>query len=101
MKQYKYTLLNQDGTIKELEPCAKKDFRELYKLLNCRTIEIIPRDYYQKEWGRCTVFGDEEGRFNSGNIRNPHTQVLNGDEDEWDCVGNLIKEEVYKGEKSA
>lgn len=101
-KLYQYTLLNQDGTMEVLEPCQKKEFRGaggLYELLNCSTIEIIPSLYYKtKKWGKCTVYGDEEGRFNSENIRNPHMDVLNDiDGMEWDCVGTLVKEEVYHG----
>lgn len=97
-KLYKYTIYKQDGTIEELEPCPGKDFKALYKMLNCEIIELIPDLYYKsKNWGKVTVYGDEEGRFNSENIRNPHFDVLiDADGSEWDVVGNLIKEEVWK-----
>lgn len=100
MKQYKYTLLKQDGTTQDLGISKKKEFRELYTILNCTTIELIPAAYYKdKGHGRCTMFGDEEGRFNSQNHRNPHFNVLHDAifGDDWDVVGDIIKEEVYKG----
>ena len=98
MKQYKYTLLKQDGTIEDLGTGKQKDFKEFYSLLHCSTIEIIPHDYYA---GRATMYGDEEARFNSENKRNPHFRVLQGNQlleevAEWDVVGNIIKEEVVK-----
>ncbi len=99
MKQYKYTLLKQDGTTQDLGVSRKKEFKELYTILDCSTIAIIPSDYYNGlNYGRCTMYGDDEGRFNSNNHRNPHFKVL-GDAvygDVWDVVGNIVKEEVYK-----
>ncbi len=100
-KLYQYTILKQDGTSKVLPVSPKKDSKELYKLLNCTTIEIIPSSYYSGlNWGRCIVFGDEEGRYNRLNERNPHFNVI---QDifgaPWDVVGDCIREEVYKGEK--
>ncbi len=93
-KLYKYTLLKQNGTEQVLAPSQKKTFAELYILLNCSTIEIIPSDYYKdKKWGHCSVYGDEEARFNQNNVRNPHFQVLS---ESYDVVGNVIKEEVLK-----
>jgi hypothetical protein len=100
MKNYKYTLLKMDGTTKDLGTGRKKDFAEMYKILNCQTIEIIPEAYYQGlGWNRCSVYTDEEARFNSNNLRNKHFKVLRGNPDfgeplEWDVVGNAIKEEV-------
>lgn len=92
-KLYQYTLLYQDGTTDKLPPCPKKTFHELYRLLGCDMIEIIPSDYYNKMgWGKCTVYGDEEARFNSDNHMNPHFHVLAPG---FDIVGNCIKEEVY------
>lgn len=86
-----YTLLKMDGTEEELAQVEKEvDLKQLYKWLNCTTVELIPSDYYQEAWfgeGDTIVWGDEEGRFNSENIRNPHTKVLG---ENWDCVGNLV-----------
>ncbi len=92
MKMYKYTILRQDGTKEVLPPSKKKSFAELYKILNCTTIEIIPKSYYGKE-GHCTMFGDEEGRFVETNRRNPHFKDLgNG----YFVVGDIVKEEKIK-----
>lgn len=103
MKQYLYTLYKQDGTIEVLPVSKKKSFNEIYKILNCETIEIIPSCYYPDGFGLVTVYGDEEGRFNSNNKRNPHFKVLTSldprEPIEWDTVGDLLKEEVYKGDK--
>ena len=104
MKQYLYTLYKQDGTIEVLPISKKKSFNEIYKILNCETIEIIPSAYYPDGFGLVTVYGDEEARFNENNKRNPHFKVLKGDPKlgelpEWDTVGDLLKEEVYKGDK--
>lgn len=88
---YLYTLLKQDGTQEELAQVPKEvELSQLYKWLNCTTVELIPSDYYQEAWigdGDTIVWGDEEGRFNSENKRNPHTKVLG---EEWDCVGDLV-----------
>ena len=104
MKQYLYTLYKQDGTIEVLPISKKKSFNEIYKILNCEMIEVIPSDYYPDGFGRAVVYGDEEARFNGNNKRNPHFKVLKSIPDhgkpiEWDTVGDLLKEEVYKGDK--
>lgn len=94
-KLYKYTILKQDGTKEELPLSPKKNFAELYKILNCDIIEIIPSDYYKRAgWGHCTVYGDEEGRFNSKNNRNPHFEAIMAGGMVWDVVGDCVKEEV-------
>ncbi len=89
MKKFQYTLLKQDGSTEDLGIRREIKFDELYKILDCRTIEIIPEQYHQRDWGECTVYGDEEGRFRSTNKRNPHTQVIGGD---WFCVGDLVRQ---------
>lgn len=94
-KLYTYTTLHQDGTITRQIAVPKKGLHQLYEALHCRTIEIIPRDYYaRKGWGRCTVYGDEEARFYSSNTRNPHFDVLAPG---YDIVGDCLREEVYHG----
>lgn len=88
-----YTLLKMDGTEEELAQVPKEvELSQLYKWLNCTTIELIPNAYYKEDWANeAIVWGDEEGRFNSENKRNPHMKVLNDNTGaEWDCVGNLI-----------
>lgn len=98
-KLYKYTLLKQDGTEVDLGTSKKKTFQDFYRILFCNTIQIIPADYYKnKKWGHVTVYGDEEARYNLNNKRNPHFEVLKDAiyHDEWDIVGDCIKEEVAK-----
>lgn len=102
MKQYKYTLLKQNGTTEDLGTGKQKGFKELYKILGCSLIQIIPDDYYDG-WADEEVecYGDDEGRYNENNKRNPHFKVLKGNVDlgepaEWDVVGNIIKEELVK-----
>ncbi len=102
MKLYKYTRLGQDGSIEDLGVSKKKTFNELYDILDCSTIEIIPFAYYKGlGHGRCSMYGDEEARFVIENNRNPHFNVLKGNPDlgepaEWDIVGDIVKEEVAK-----
>ena len=97
MKLYQYTILKQDGTKEVLPPCKKKDFKELYQILNCELIEIIPSDYWSgMGHGKCSMYGDEEGRFKETNYRNPHFKVLAPG---YDVVGDIVKEEVYKEAK--
>ena len=99
MRMYQYTLLKQDGTVEDLGVSKKKKFRELYKILQCNMIELIPTIYYENH-GRCSMYGDEEGRFKAKNIRNPHFKVIKDAEGrDWDVVGDIIKERVYKGNK--
>lgn len=93
-KLYTYTLLKQDGTTEKRVAVPKQTLQQLYTALNCRTIEIIPSDYYKgKKWGRCVVYGDEEARFDNRNTRNPHFDVLAPG---YDIVGDCLKEEVAK-----
>ena len=94
---YKQILLKQDGTTQDLGTSPKKrTLEELYKILGCNIVEIIPSSYYEGH-GRCTMWGDEEGRFNKKNHRNPHFKVLIDDQKrEWDVVGNILKEEKVK-----
>jgi hypothetical protein len=100
MKLYQYTILKTDGTKEILPPCKKKNFNELYKIIDCDTIEIIPPAYYAGlDFGRCTILSDEEARFKNKQ-RNPHFNVLKGDSNlgepaEWDVLGNVVKEDVY------
>lgn len=97
-KEYKYTVLRQDGRIQELRGSHKRDFGELYTILHCDTIEIIPDTYYPDDWGECTVYGDENGRFHEENHTNPHMKVLTDYRNHrYDCVGDLVKEEVING----
>lgn len=94
MRLYKYTLLKQDGTELNLGVSKQKPFSELYKFLNCGTIEIIEPTYWKERgYGKCTMYGDEEARFNSNNHRNPHFNVIEDlDGNEWDVVGDIIEE---------
>lgn len=98
-KKYHYTLYNQDGS-SESWTQAKMDFTQIKEVLGhgCSMIEIIPKDYQPDDIKKSgTVYGDEEGRFNSTNIRNPHFKVLtDSDGGQWDCVGNLLHEKVAK-----
>jgi hypothetical protein len=92
---YRYTLLKQDGTTKELKPSPRKDLSEMYKILNCTTIEIIPKAYYQhKDYGACVIWGDEEARFKSTNKRNPHFETLMDADTQvvFDIVGDVLLE---------
>lgn len=100
-QEYKYTLLKQDGTKKELGVRKKMIFADMYEILACHTIEFVPMAYWNMEYNTfgTSVWADEEGRFNSDNVRNPHFLVLQGDPSigeplEWDVVGNAIVEEL-------
>lgn len=94
-KQYQYTIYRADGTTEVLEPGPKKEWSGeggLYDLIGCQTIEIIPPDYYRyKNWGRCYVYGDEEGRM----FHKPQNRHFKPIAPGWDLVGDIIKEEVY------
>ena len=104
--KYIYTLYKQDGT---KEKVAKRPtempFADMYKHLNCSTIELLPNSYLPDELARregVTAFADEEARFNSENLRNPHFKVLHGNEaigepKEWDVVGDIMIEEQVNG----
>lgn len=100
---YKYTLYRADGSIEQLADRKKRlefkgtaETRGLYDILNCRTIEIIPPNYYPDEDQRdnITYYGDEEARLVEVPITNPHTKVLyDVFGNAWDTVGDLIREE--------
>lgn len=102
MKQlYKYTLLRQDGSRYEGEPRPKMELKEMYEILGCEIVAVIPEDYYPDDTigKRITIWGDDEARYVEGAHRNPHMKVLNGNPEigepaEWDCVGNLLQEEM-------
>lgn len=93
MGGYEYTLIKQDGTTENLGVYPKKmTLDQLYKTLNCDTVQIIPPDYYQGH-EHCTMWADEEGRFKGSNHRNPHFKVLESITGEvFDVVGNVLKE---------
>lgn len=98
-KLYQYTLFNQDGSMESWKQ-PKMEFESLKGIIGngCSMIEIIPKVYHPDDIKRSgTVYGDEEGRFNSTNQRNPHFKVLTDFEGaKWDCVGNLLHETVAK-----
>lgn len=97
MKLYKYTILKQDGTKQVLAPRKKMDLEELQGMVG-GLIEIVPADYYSGQgWNQyCTVYMNEEARFDSNNKRNPHFNVLHDNNDSpWDIVGVALREEVY------
>lgn len=94
---YQYTLLSQDGSTSDLGVrTTEMELSEMRKILNCQTIELVPSIYFDRE--EVLLWGDEEARFSSENIRNPHTKVLEGSPSfgepaEFDCVGDLILQE--------
>lgn len=103
MKLYKYTMLYTDGTTKDLGVSKKKTLKELYQLLDCTTVQIIPPDYYKgKIKGRCTMWSDEEARL-KGLPTNKHFNILEDKifGDSWDVVGDVIKEEVNHADISS
>jgi hypothetical protein len=97
---YKYTILNQNGSRYELGTrVAQMTHQQMRKLLNCHTLAVIPHAYYPivLDKDNVTIYGDDEGRFNSDNHRNDHMKVLYGDPGIgepaiWDCVGDLLVE---------
>lgn len=92
--KYKYQLLKQDGTVSDVaERKSQISSDALRAALDCTMLEIIPLDYYNGDPKGVTLFGDEEGRFNSRNQRNPHFKVLtDGGGREWDVVGDILVE---------
>ena len=94
---YKYTLYRTDGTAHVFEDRNKKfPLEDLYKILDCRTIEFIPEDYYpdDDQVKNVTYYGDEEARFVNYPIRNPRMKILYDFKGSpWDVVGNLLREE--------
>ena len=66
------TLLKTDGTSTEIEPANGKKFtcKELYKLLNCDTVEVIDLMYGTGPKDDILI-GDEEGRLIDEPIENP------------------------------
>lgn len=91
-KQYLYTILRPDGGKSVSEPRKKMTLEELQKAVG-GLIEIVPNIYYKhQKWGRCTVYVNEEGRFEKPAERNPFFEDLG---DGLYIVGNALKEEVY------
>lgn len=94
-KMYKYTLYKTNGT-KEEVISPKKSFSELYVMIGCDVIQLIPRVFCADK-GRYTLYGDEEGRLKRDWVRNPHFKIVNDTlfgEDTF-VVGNIVKEEVF------
>jgi len=80
-KLWHYILLKQDGTREDLGTRTKMTFGDMYAILNCTTIEMVPMAYWTQEfnvWGT-SIYADEDARANNTNIRNPHFLVLEGD----------------------
>jgi hypothetical protein len=65
-------------------------------------IEVIPADYWPEVYSdKIEYYGDEEGRFNENNHRNPFFKVLKGNPmlgelAEWDVVGDILREELIE-----
>lgn len=110
--KYVYTVYKEDGSYNEVIESARqigfkttKTRPGLYDVLNCTTIEIIPRDYYpesDKKNENVTYYGDEEARFVEDYKRNRHMAVLiesNGAI--WDVVGTVVREEKISERKKA
>ncbi len=106
--KFKYEMLNQDGTRHTLKQTHKLSLKEIYALLDCTNVELIPQAYYPKEYQSDEAlehnifWADGEGRFNSDNHRNPFMQVLKGNPNigepyEWDCVGNMLVQTCTNG----
>lgn len=84
MKKYKYTVYLQDGTSKVLELRKKEMSLQEKQEIVGGYIEIVPRAYYdESQTGECNLknglyimYGNEEGRFNETNKRNPFFKVL-------------------------
>lgn len=102
--KYIYTLVKEDGTSKKIGEYSRAlSFKTtqkrtgMYDLLNCKTIELIPRDYYPEADilnHNVTYFGDEEARFEKDVQRNRHMKTLiDSHNNIWDVVGDLIREE--------
>jgi|SRR6516165_8589465 hypothetical protein len=97
---YKYILLNQNGSRREFgSRTAQMTLQEMKKHLDCQIIAVIPHAYYPTALDKdnVTIYGDDEGRFNSDNHRNDHMKVLYGDPSIgeppiWDCVGDMLVE---------
>jgi hypothetical protein len=91
-KQYQYTFYNQNGDVMGWKG-GKMEYDQIKRTLGegCTMLELIPKDYWPEGVKFGEMWGDEEGRFNSGNHRNPHFKVL-VDEfgHHWDCVGNIL-----------
>lgn len=106
--KYVYTLIRPDGSSKEIgsykkelnfQDCVRdgKKVEGMYKVLDCRTIELIPRDYYPESDAKnenVTYFGDEEGRFVAHPEQNRHMKVIIDNRGNiWDVVGSVVREE--------
>lgn len=109
---YTYTVYKEDGSSNEVVESARqlgfkatKTKPGLYDMLNCSTIEIIPRDYYPEPDSNnpnVTYYGDEEGRFVEGVTRNRRMKVIIANNGLiWDVVGTVVREEkiIKKGNK--
>ena len=102
--KYTYTTYREDGIATEVVESEKQlSFKGtankpgLYDMIGCRTIEIIPRDYYpgsDAENENVTYYGDEEARFVDDFKTNNHMKVLiDSRGGKWDVVGTLVREE--------
>lgn len=97
--KYKYQLLKQDGTSEDLETLSTNmEYERIKEALSCQMIEVIPQDYHPDNNPNAIYIGDEEGRFNLENHRNPHFKVLrDADGNPWDVVGDILMEVKYNG----
>jgi len=93
---YYYTHLLQNGETADLGTSKTKWKYPKLKAAVDGYIELIPRDYYPPGMSG-TVYGNEEGRFNPDNHRNPHLLTLKDIVgNEWDTVGDLLLEQTEK-----
>lgn len=101
-KRFKYTLYKADGTEVKLGILKEEmPLDQMYKHLNCGTVELIPRNYYPlEELNNFDVryYGDEEARMkDETNVTNEHFKVLYDVEgNAWDVVGDVLREEAVQ-----
>lgn len=92
-KLYVYTTYTTDRQALKSEPRAKMTLEELQAAVG-GYIQIVPKDYYlHANWGRCTVYVDEEGMFKQKQPNPFFTDLGQG----FQIVGTALKEEVYHG----
>nr|BAR17758.1 hypothetical protein [uncultured Mediterranean phage uvMED] len=70
MSKYKVTILHTDKepTTHVVEGSDGPDFKDMYKLMGCSTIEITGARFNNKNYD---LYIDEEGRLKDGNEFNP------------------------------
>lgn len=101
-RRFRYELLKQDGTIKHFDAGKRKKLGEMYKILGCQQVHVVPGAFFTEKYaGKAVGYQDAETTLNPFAEANPLFKRVPGEADEevefYEVSGDVLMEiEVFK-----